>query len=63
MGYWIIGLPLGVWLCFYRGLGALGLWIGLSAALILIGIILLLAWRRMVRRLTQRSSQRESTKV
>jgi MATE family multidrug resistance protein len=50
-GYWIIGLPLGVWLCFYRGWGALGLWIGLSAALILIGVILLLAWRRMVRRL------------
>ena len=49
--YWIIGLPLGAWLCFYRGWGAFGLWSGLSLALILIGIVLLFAWRRAVRRL------------
>lgn len=47
--YWIIGLPLGAWLCFRRGWGALGLWAGLSLALILIGIVLLFAWRRAVR--------------
>jgi len=50
--YWIIGLPLGAWLCFRRGLGAFGLWAGLSLALILIGIVLLFAWRRTVRRLS-----------
>ena len=50
--YWIIGLPLGAWLCFRRGWGAFGLWAGLSLALILIGIVLLFAWRRIVRRLT-----------
>lgn len=50
-GYWVIGLPLGAWLCFHRGWGAFGLWVGLSLSLILIGIILLLAWRRMTRRL------------
>ena len=44
--YWIVGLPLGAWLCFRRGWGALGLWIGLSLALILIGIVLLIVWRR-----------------
>lgn len=49
--YWIIGLPLGAWLCFQRGWGAFGLWAGLSLALILIGIVLLFAWRRTVRRL------------
>jgi MATE family multidrug resistance protein len=49
--YWVIGLPLGAWLCFYRGWGAIGLWSGLSLALILIGIVLLFAWGRMVRRL------------
>ena len=49
--YWIIGLPLGTWLCFQRGWGAFGLWAGLSLALILIGIVLLFAWRRTVRRL------------
>ena len=47
--YWIIGLPLGAWLCFQRGWGAFGLWAGLSLALILIGIVLLLVWRRTVR--------------
>jgi MATE family multidrug resistance protein len=50
-GYWIIGLPLGAWLCFRRGWGAFGLWAGLSLALILIGIVLLFVWRRMVRHL------------
>ena len=50
--YWIIGLPLGAWLCFRRHWGAFGLWAGLSLALILIGIVLLFAWRRTVRRLT-----------
>jgi MATE family, multidrug efflux pump len=50
--YWIIGLPLGAWLCFRRYWGAFGLWAGLSLALILIGVVLLFAWRRAVRRLT-----------
>jgi len=50
--YWIIGLPLGAWLCFRRGWGAFGLWAGLSLALILIGIVLLFVWSRIVRRLT-----------
>jgi MATE family multidrug resistance protein len=52
--YWIIGLPLGAWLCFRRGWGAFGLWAGLSLALILIGIVLLFAWRTTVGRLQQR---------
>jgi MATE family multidrug resistance protein len=52
LAYWLIGLPLGAWLCFRRGLGAVGLWIGLSLALILIGIVLLLVWRRAVAKLT-----------
>jgi MATE family multidrug resistance protein len=53
--YWIIGLPLGAWLCFRRGWGAFGLWAGLSLALILIGIVLLFAWRRTVNRLMVRN--------
>jgi MATE family multidrug resistance protein len=57
--YWVIGLPLGAWLCFNRNWGAFGLWAGLSLALILIGIVLLFAWRRTVRRLllTQRAEE------
>src|SRR5882762_7244675 len=55
--YWIIGLPLGAWLCFRRHWGAFGLWAGLSLALILIGIVLLFAWRRTVRNLAQLAAQ------
>src|ERR1700686_4997031 len=51
IAYWIIGLPLGYWLCFHLGWGAFGLWAGLSLALILIGVVLLATWRRMTRRL------------
>jgi len=48
IAYWLIGLPLGYHLCFAVGWGAAGLWIGLSLALILIGVALLLFWRRKV---------------
>jgi MATE family multidrug resistance protein len=58
--YWIIGLPLGSWLCFRLGWGAFGLWAGLSLALILIGIVLLVVWRKRVRDLAQ-SIPREVT--
>ncbi len=51
--YWLIGLPLGAWLCFRRGWGAFGLWAGLSLALVLIGIVLLLVWRRAVHKLVK----------
>jgi MATE family multidrug resistance protein len=55
-GYWGIGLPLGWWLCFgvassqqpvaSGGMGAAGLWIGLSVGLVVIGIVLVEVWRR-----------------
>jgi MATE family multidrug resistance protein len=51
LAYWVVGLPLGAWLCFRLGWGAVGLWSGLSLALILIGIVLWFVWRRAVRRL------------
>jgi multidrug resistance protein, MATE family len=46
--YWLLGLPLGIYLCFRRHWGALGLWAGLSLSLILIGILLLIFWRRRI---------------
>ena len=49
--YWLMGLPFGAWLCFRQHWGVLGLWIGLSASLILIGILLLAFWRRRLRHL------------
>jgi multidrug resistance protein, MATE family len=51
-GYWLVGLPAGVILCFGYGLGAAGLWAGLSIGLILIGIALTFWWRRTAARLS-----------
>jgi MATE family multidrug resistance protein len=45
-GYWLIGLPLGSLLCFRYGMGAAGLWIGLSVGLVVIGVVLVEVWRR-----------------
>lgn len=47
--YWVLGLPLGAFLCFRLGWGAAGLWTGLCVALILIGSTLLYVWRRRER--------------
>ncbi len=45
-GYYLLGLPLGCWLCFRLGLGINGLWEGLTVALIAIALLLLRQWRR-----------------
>ncbi len=45
-GHWIIGLPLAYVLCFRRGWGVEGLWMGLTVGLMLIGCVLLLVWRK-----------------
>jgi MATE family multidrug resistance protein len=51
VGYWVIGLPLGAFLCFKMKLGAVGMWSGLCLALVLIGLGLLLAWHMAIRQL------------
>jgi MATE family multidrug resistance protein len=51
IGYWLIGLPTAYVLCFPLGWGAPGIWVGLSAALILIGASLALVWRRAISRM------------
>ncbi|MEO8026715.1 MAG: MATE family efflux transporter, partial [Bryobacteraceae bacterium] len=58
-GYWAIGLPLGYVLCFRYGWGAVGMWVGLSTALILIGFVLLLAWRHAIHKFAV-TSRRET---
>lgn len=45
LGYWILGLPLGLILCFVFKWGIYGTWIGLTLALIVISSILLHRWR------------------
>jgi MATE family multidrug resistance protein len=49
VGYWVLGLPAGYFLCFVLGYGVVGLWIGLSVGLIVVGSILLRAWSRRCR--------------
>jgi len=46
VGYWVLGLPLGLVLCFVLRWGIYGLWIGLTLALIVIAATLLLRWHR-----------------
>jgi MATE family multidrug resistance protein len=48
-GHWLLGLPVGYTLCFIAGFGVIGLWIGLSIGLIVVGIILLIVWTRRIR--------------
>ena len=52
IGYWIIGLPLGAFLCFKLKMGAVGMWLGLCLALILIGSALLAVWQAEIKKLT-----------
>ena len=49
VGHWAIGLPLGYVLCFHRGWGIEGLWVGLALGLMLIGTVLLVVWHRRSR--------------
>ena len=46
VAYWLIGLPVGYFLCFNLGWGAVGVWIGLCGGLMIIGSALLLTWHR-----------------
>ena len=49
IGHWLIGLPIGYWLCFPRGWGVIGLWVGLTFGLFLIGTALGFEWHRASR--------------
>jgi MATE family multidrug resistance protein len=55
IGYWIIGLPVGYWLAFRLHHGALGLWMGLCAGLIIAGLALTTVWGRTTRSLSAKS--------
>ncbi len=46
VGYWVLGLPLGLSLCFFLKWGIYGLWIGLTLALVVISVTLLRRWDR-----------------
>jgi MATE family multidrug resistance protein len=46
IGYWGVGMPLGVLLAFHYGLRGNGIWIGLSAGLTVVALLLLVRWLR-----------------
>ncbi len=50
MGFWLLGLPIGVLLCFGFDLGPAGLWWGLVVGLATVSICLVLRVRLMLRR-------------
>ncbi len=46
VGYWVLGLPLGFFLCFTLRWGIYGLWIGLTVALVVIALAVLARWQK-----------------
>jgi MATE family multidrug resistance protein len=50
VAHWMMGLPVGYTLCFVMGFGVIGLWIGLSAGLAIVAVILLAVWTQRIRR-------------
>ena len=46
VGYWVMGLPLGLILCFVLKWGVYGMWIGLTLSLIVIASTVLVRWKR-----------------
>jgi MATE family, multidrug efflux pump len=48
VAYWLVGIPLGYVLCFWRGWGVLGLWMGLTAGILVVAVLLLWIWSRRV---------------
>jgi MATE family multidrug resistance protein len=49
VGFWVVGLPISIWLGFRMGLGPRGLWWGLVAGLAAVAIILLARVRSRMR--------------
>lgn len=45
-GYWLIGMPLGIWLAFYQGWRGAGIWVGLTTGLAVVSVLLLTRWLR-----------------
>lgn len=50
LGFWVIGMPISLWLGFRTGLGPRGLWLGLVVGLIVVGLVLLTRVRRRLGR-------------
>jgi MATE family multidrug resistance protein len=49
LGYWVLGLPVGMLLGFPGGMGPLGVWFGLATGLAIVAVLMTLRWRRLTR--------------
>jgi len=49
IGYWGVGLPLGITLAFGLGVKGAGIWIGLSGGLAVVAVLLIARWLRRER--------------
>ncbi len=47
--YWVVGLPIGLWLGFHLHYGAVGLWVGLLTGLVGAAVVLTSVWGRVSR--------------
>lgn len=63
ISYWVLGLPLAWYLAFLRRWGAVGIWSGLSASLVVLALILVLVWSRRSQELFSRIPQVEELPV
>src|SRR5262245_35260341 len=50
IGHWVLGLPVGYVLCFWRGWGVMGLWVGLTIGLVFVALLLTVVWHRKAAR-------------
>lgn len=46
LGYWGLGLPIGVMLAFWGGMQGVGLWLGLAAGLAVVAVLMVARWLR-----------------
>ena len=53
IGHWLIALPIAALGGFTLGYGVVGLWVGLSVGLTLVGLFLVVVWTRAMRRLQE----------
>lgn len=44
VGYWVIGLGIGVWLAFARDWNGVGIWVGLASGLAAVAALMLVRW-------------------
>lgn len=49
VAYWLVGLPMGYWLAFNKGLGAQGIWLGLLTGLTMTAILMYTRLRFKIR--------------